>query len=161
MIREISAHCRADCVNSSPPPISRKCQGFGGIWANSGKIGKFRENSVELSGIQWGFVWRLVMNSVGIPGGFRGNAGFRENLAFGVVSGDLGVKRLLRKQPHCCSCSNYLKPGSTSTEHSHPHTHTPNHLECPGPGITLAFCGPKWPVWELPFPPANRLPPKV
>ena len=50
----------ADCVNSSPPLISWTFQGFGGIWAISGKFGKFWENSVELSGIQWGFVWRLV-----------------------------------------------------------------------------------------------------
>ena len=50
----------ADCVNSSPPLILREFQGFGGIWANSGKFGKFRENSGEFSGIQWGFVWRLV-----------------------------------------------------------------------------------------------------
>ena len=50
-----------DCVNSSPPLILRKFQGFGGIWANSGKFGKFREKtSGELSGIQWGFAWRLV-----------------------------------------------------------------------------------------------------
>ena len=35
----------------------------------------------------------LSMNSVGIPGGFRGNAGFRENLGFGVVSGDLGGQK--------------------------------------------------------------------
>ena len=50
----------ADCANSSPPLIFRKFQGFGGIWANLGKFGKFRENSGEFSGIQWGFVWRLV-----------------------------------------------------------------------------------------------------
>ena len=50
----------ADCVNSSPPLIFGKFQGFGGIWANSGKFGKFRENSGEFSGIQWGFVWRLI-----------------------------------------------------------------------------------------------------
>ena len=50
----------ADCVNSSSPLILRKFPGFSGIWANSGKFGKFRENSGELSGIQWGYVWRLV-----------------------------------------------------------------------------------------------------
>ena len=33
------------------------------------------------------------MNSVGIPGGFRGNAGFSENLGFGLVSGDLGPQK--------------------------------------------------------------------
>ena len=63
----------ADCVNSSPPLILRKFQGFGGIWANSGK---FRD---KVRGTQWnamGFCMALSMNSVGIPGGFRGNAGF-------------------------------------------------------------------------------------
>ena len=66
------ANCRnmpfpvADCVNSSPPLILRKYQGFGGIWANSGKFGKFRENSGEFSG-------------------FRGNAGFSGK--FGVWGG--------------------------------------------------------------------------
>ena len=40
-----------------------------------------------------GFCMALSMNSVGIPGGFRGNAGFRENLGFGVVSGDLGGQK--------------------------------------------------------------------
>ena len=85
-----------DCVNSSPPLILRKFQGFGGIWANSGKFGKFHEISKKIRGIQWnsvGFCMALSMNSVGIPGGFRGNAGFRENLGFGVVSGDLGGQK--------------------------------------------------------------------
>ena len=42
----------ADCVNSSPPLISRKFRGFGGIWVrgNSGKFWK----------IQWNSVWRLI-----------------------------------------------------------------------------------------------------
>ena len=40
-----------------------------------------------------GFCMALSMNSVGIPGGFRGNAGFRENLGFGEVSGDLGGQK--------------------------------------------------------------------
>ena len=44
----------ADCVNSSPPLILRKFQGLGGIWANSGKFGIFRENSGEFNGIQYG-----------------------------------------------------------------------------------------------------------
>ena len=59
--------------NSSPLPISWKFQGFGGIWA---KFGKFRGNSGELSGIQWGFCMALNMTSVGIPGGYRGNVRF-------------------------------------------------------------------------------------
>ena len=46
----------ADCVNSSPPLISRKFQGFGGIWANSGKFGNFGEkfSGVEFSGVLYG-----------------------------------------------------------------------------------------------------------
>ena len=44
----------------------------------SGKFGKFRENS-------GGFSVALSMNSMGIPGGFRGNAGFSGK--FGVWSG--------------------------------------------------------------------------
>ena len=50
----------ANCVNSSPPLFFGKFQGFGRIRANLGKFGKFQENSGELSGIQWGFVWRLI-----------------------------------------------------------------------------------------------------
>ena len=73
----------ADCVNSSPRRFSPKFQGFGGIWANSGKFGTFQENSV-------GFCMVLSMNSVGISGQHRPDV--RENLGFGVVSGDLGSK---------------------------------------------------------------------
>ena len=43
-----------DCVNSSPPLILRKFQGFGGIWANSGNFGKIQGNSVEFSGVLYG-----------------------------------------------------------------------------------------------------------
>ena len=68
----------ADCVNSSPPLISQKLQGFGGIWANLGKFGKIQGNSVEFS-------MAVSMNSVGIPGGFRGNARF--STKFGVWGG--------------------------------------------------------------------------
>ena len=77
---------KADCVNSSSPLILRKFPGFSGIWANSGNFGKIQGNSVEFSMV-------LSMNSVGIPGGFRGNAGFRENWGFGVVSDDLGGQK--------------------------------------------------------------------
>ena len=35
----------------------------------------------------------LNMNSVGIPGGFGTTPGFRENLGFGVVLGDLGPQK--------------------------------------------------------------------
>ena len=73
--------------------FSRKFQGFGGIWANLGKFGKFRENSVELSGIQWGFVWRLVWIQWEFLGDFGATPDFRENLGFGVVSGDLGGQK--------------------------------------------------------------------
>ena len=57
--RTEKAQILADCVNSSLPVISRKFRGFGGIWATSGKFAKFRENSGDFGGIQWGFVWRL------------------------------------------------------------------------------------------------------
>ena len=81
------------CVNSSPPLISRKFRGFGGIWAISGKFGKFRENSGEFSGIQWGFVWRLVWIQWEFLGDFGAAPDFQENLGFGVVSGDLGGQK--------------------------------------------------------------------
>ena len=65
-----------------------------GICWNLGELGEIREISEKFRGTQWnsvGFCMALSMNSVGIPGGFRGgNAGFRENLGFGVVSGDSG-----------------------------------------------------------------------
>ena len=81
-----------DCVNSSPPLISRKFQGFGGVWANSGNSGNFGKsqwNSVEFSGA----CMALSMNSVGIPGGFRGNTGFSAKFGVWVVSGDLGGQK--------------------------------------------------------------------
>ena len=73
----------ADCVNSSSPLILRKFPGFSGIWANLGEIRKFQGNSGKFRGIQWnsvGFCMALSMNSVGIPGGFRANAGFPRKL---------------------------------------------------------------------------------
>ena len=72
----------ADCLNFSPPLISQKFQGFGGIWANSGKS---RETSGKFRGTQWnsvGFCMARSMNSVGIPGKFRGNAGFSGKFGF-------------------------------------------------------------------------------
>ena len=55
-----------------------------GIWGNFGKIWG---NSV-------GFCMALNMNSVGTPGGFRGNASFSgENLGFGMASGELGPQK--------------------------------------------------------------------
>ena len=44
---------------------------------------------MEFSGV----CMALNMNSVGIPEGFRARPGFRENLGFGVVSGDLGPQK--------------------------------------------------------------------
>ena len=41
-----------------------------------------------------GFRMALNMSSVGIPGAFRGNAGFSGSLGvWGVVSGDLGPQK--------------------------------------------------------------------
>ena len=51
---------------------------FGQIRGNSGNFGKTQWNSV-------GFCMALSMNSVGIPGEFRGNAGFS--------GGDLGSQK--------------------------------------------------------------------
>ena len=48
-----------------------------------------------------GFCMALSMNSVGIPGGFRGNAGFSRKLGgFGVVSGDLGGQKAFCANSH-------------------------------------------------------------
>ena len=47
----------------------------------------------------------LSMNSVGIHGGFRGNAGFRENLGFGVVLGDLGGQKAFAQIASLRSCA--------------------------------------------------------
>ena len=75
-------------MNSSPPLISRKFQGFGGIWGNSGNFGKIQGNSVEFNGAF--FVWRLVWTQWEFLKDFGATPDFRENLGFGVVSGDLG-----------------------------------------------------------------------
>ena len=59
-------------MNSSPRLISPNFRGLGGIWAtleNSGNLGKALWNSVRLH-------MALNMNSMGIPGGFRGNTFF-------------------------------------------------------------------------------------
>ena len=68
---------------------------FGRIRGNSGNFGKTQGNS------QWnsvGVCMALSMNSVGIPGGFRGNARFSGKIWglgwFRVIS---EVKGLLRK----------------------------------------------------------------
>ena len=58
-----------------------------------GEFGKFRENSVEFIGIQWGFLWRLVWIQWEFLGDFGATPDFRENWGFGVVSGDLGGQK--------------------------------------------------------------------
>ena len=48
------------------------------------EFGRIRENSGNFGETQWnsvGFCMALSMNSVRIPGGFRGNAGFSGKLA--------------------------------------------------------------------------------
>ena len=67
-------------MNSSPPLILRKCSGNSVEFSGRirGNFGKIQGNSVEFS-------MALSMNSVGIPGGFRGNAGFSGK--FGVWGG--------------------------------------------------------------------------
>ena len=62
---------------------------FGLLQGNSEILGKTQGNSVEFSVV----CMALNLNSVEIPGGFRVNAGFRENWGFGVVSGDLGHQK--------------------------------------------------------------------
>ena len=78
--QEVTEHCWLIIIRLrnflSHPLIFRKFQGI--LW-NSCKFGKTRENSRELSGVQWGLVWHVIilnMNLVGMPGGFRGNATF-------------------------------------------------------------------------------------
>ena len=79
----------ADCVNSSPPLISRK---FPGIRWNFGEIGEIREISGKLRGTQRnsvGFCMPLSMNSV-------------EHLEFGAVSGDLGPQKAFAQIATAC-----------------------------------------------------------
>ena len=52
------------------------------VWAN---LGKFLGNFRKIPGKSVGFCMALSMNSVGIPGGFRGNSGFSGK--FGVWGG--------------------------------------------------------------------------
>ena len=87
----------ADCVNSSPPFIFRKSQGFSGIWAKSGKFGKFREtqgNSVEFNGVLYGTQYEFSGNSWGLSGRRRI---FGKIWGLGWFRVIWGVKRLLRK----------------------------------------------------------------
>ena len=65
----------ADCVNSSPPLISRKFRGFGGIREISGKFGEFsgvlHGASHDFSGTSWGISGqRRVFGKLGVWGGF-------------------------------------------------------------------------------------------
>ena len=68
-----------------------------GIRWNLGEFGEIREISGKLRGIQWnsvGLCMALSMSSVGIPGGFWGNAGFSGKLGvwggFGRFGGSKG-----------------------------------------------------------------------
>ena len=66
-------------------PVFRE---ISGIRWNLGEFGEIREISGKFRGTQWnsvGFCMALSMNSVGIPGGFRGDAGFLGK--FGVWGG--------------------------------------------------------------------------
>ena len=60
---------------------------------NSGNFGKFRENSGELSAIQWGFVWRLIWIRWEFLEDFGAAPGFWEIWDFGAGSGDLGPQK--------------------------------------------------------------------
>ena len=106
-----------DCVNSSPPLILREFQGFGGIWANSGEFGNFG----KIQGNSVGLCMALSMNSVGIPGGFWGNAGFSGKLGvwggFGRFGGSKGF------------CANSQWWGAATT------TEEENWLSCQGAGF--------------------------
>ena len=72
-----------------------------GIRWNLGEFAEIREILGKLRGTQWdsvGFCMALSMNSVGIPGGFRGNARvFGKIWGLGWFRVIWGVKRLLRK----------------------------------------------------------------
>ena len=74
----------ADCEFLSSPHFSE----ISGIRWNLAEFWEIREISGKLRGTQWnsvGFCMTLSMNSVGMPGGFRGNAGFSGK--FGVWGG--------------------------------------------------------------------------
>ena len=78
---------------------------------NLGGFGEIQEISGKLRGIHWnsvGFCIALSMNSVGIPGGFRGTPDFRENLGFGVVSGDLEGQKAFAQIAKSCPFFPYL-----------------------------------------------------
>ena len=108
-------------MNSSPPPE------ISGIRWNLGEIGEIQEISGKFRGTQWnsvGFCMALNMNSVGIPGGFRGNAGFSRN--FGVWG---GFGRFGDSKGFCANSQfgarkislNYFRP--TFVFHGYPHRH--------------------------------------
>ena len=64
------------------PWFCSKFQGFGG-----------RENSGKFRGIQWNSVELCMALSIDSVGDFGATPDFRENLGFGVVSGDLGGQK--------------------------------------------------------------------
>ena len=81
-----------------------------GIQWNLGEFGKIREISGKFRWTQWnsvGFCMALSMNSVGIPGGFRGNAGFSRKLGvwggFGWFGGSKGFCANSPHAPHPAS----------------------------------------------------------
>ena len=63
------------------------------FWRFRGNSRKFRENSGEFSGIQWGFVWCLIWIQWEFLGDFGATPGFWKTWVFGVVSGDLGPQK--------------------------------------------------------------------
>ena len=75
---------------------------FPGNFMDSVEFGQIREKSGNFGKIQWnwvGFCMALRMNSVGIPGGFRGNAGFPGK--FGVWG---GFGRFGGSKGFCANC---------------------------------------------------------
>ena len=82
---------------------------FWGIWWNLSEFRDIRRNSGKLRGTQWnsvGFCMALQMNSVGIPGRFRGNAGFSGKIwGLGWFRPILGPQKAnLRKSPQASPC---------------------------------------------------------
>ena len=76
--------------------------GFGRFGGNSRNFGKSQGNAMEFSG----FCMALDMNSVGILGGFPGNAGFSGNLGVWGGFGRFGVSKgfCAKSQDTCLRC---------------------------------------------------------
>ena len=90
------------------------CHGFFQPWFPeiSGDLVEFGRNSEisgELSGIQWVFVWRLVLNSVELHGGFRANAGLSGKIwgwgGFGRFGASKGCCANSNLDPVCSVCA--------------------------------------------------------